>query len=581
MVRGQYRVLLFLFSIAVIASSCSYKRNPSEVRVWQLAGPGVINPVLAADADAYDVDNNIFEPLLNFDYKTLKLVPVLAQSLPEIKTDSAGRMFITYEIRKEAKWDNGTPVTAKDVEFTLKVTNNPAVNDAPLKTTYDLMSDVILYPDNPRKITIVFDKKYALALESTGTNTFVLPEYAYDSNKYMEGFTVKQLHNDTSLAHDPKMLAFAKEFNSEKFTRDTSHISGSGPYRFAQWITGQYVVLKKKKNWWGDAHQGTNCFFDAYPDKLTYQVVNDQTSALVSLKAGNLDVMKAIKPQDFADLSKSEKFTANFNTFTPLMIAYTYLGINMMNPKFADVKTRQALAHLVDVQRIIKDVYYGYAQQVTCGISPMDSLDYNNDIKPYVYNTDSAKKLLAEAGWADSDGDGVLDKVIDGKKTDFTIEFLLNQGADSRKKVALIFQEEARKVGITVNLVQREFSVFQDLLKKHQFEMYTSGWVFQPGQQEFKQAFYSTSALNEGSNHEGFGDATSDALIDSIRVEFDENKRARMEKRLEVIIHDKCGYIFLIAPKALLAISKKFPNAYPSSNNPFYWEAGLKAEGEQ
>jgi peptide/nickel transport system substrate-binding protein len=579
--RGRFNLLLVLFLSVLFISSCTYKRNPTEVVVWQLADPGVINPVTAADAVAYEIDNNVFQPLLNFDYRTLKLVPILADSLPQVRADSAGHMYITYELRKEAKWDNGTPITAKDVEFTFKAACNPGVNDAPLKTTLDLLSDLILYPDNPRKITFVFKARYNLAVETTGTNTCVLPEYAYDPKKYMEGFTFKQMLNDTALAHDPKMMAFANDFNSEKYQRDTTGVNGSGAYQFVEWTTGQRVVLRKKRGWWGDALAGTNCFFEAYPDKIVYQVVNDQTTALVSLKAGNLDVMKAIKPQDFTDLSKSDKFTANFNTLTPLMFAYTYLGINMKEPKLADVHTRQALAHLVDVKRIIQDVYYGYGQQVTGGISPMDSLDYNSDIKPYEYNLDSAKALLAAAGWTASEGDGILYKVIDGKKTPFTIDFLVNQGADVRKKVALIFKEEARKVGIDVNIVVKEFNVFQGLLKKHEFDMYTSGWVFQPGQQDFKQVFYSTSALDEGSNHEGFGDATSDALIDSMRVELDVKKRAGMEKRLQVIMHDRCGYIFLLAPKALIAISKKFSNAYASSNNPFFWEAGFKAAGEK
>ncbi len=80
----------------------------------------MLNPVNSTDASmAQDIQNNIFQPLINFDFKTLKLVPVLADSMPQIKVDSAGRMSLTFEIRKEAKWDNGTPITAKDVDFTL------------------------------------------------------------------------------------------------------------------------------------------------------------------------------------------------------------------------------------------------------------------------------------------------------------------------------------------------------------------------------------------------------------------------------------------------------------------------------
>src|SRR6202044_2688565 len=104
----------------------------------------------------------------------------------------------------------------------------------------------------------------------------------------------------------------------------------------------------------------------------------------------------------------------NFNTYTPVILAYGYIGINMSSPEFTDIKTRQAIAHLIDVQRIIKDIYYGYGQPVIGPMAPTDSLNYNYAIQPYQYDIDSAKNLLAQAGWTDSDGDGTLDKIVDG-----------------------------------------------------------------------------------------------------------------------------------------------------------------------
>jgi peptide/nickel transport system substrate-binding protein len=580
--RGSlYSITALLVAVVLFNSCTSYKPNPSQIVLWQLGDPGALNPVLAADNAAADIDNNIFQPLLNFDYRTLKLVPVLADDLPQVRVDSAGRMFITYEIRKEAKWDNGSPVTAKDAEFTLKVIKNINVNDESLRSYYDMVSDVLLYGDNPRKFTIVYNAKYIMATIATGTDTYILPEYVYDSNKYMDNFTVKQMYNDTSVFHDPKMIAFANAFNSDKYSRDPKYISGSGAYRFTSWTTGQRVVLEKKANWWGDALNTTNCFFEAYPSKLIYQTVTDMTTALVSVKAGNIDVINFIKPDEFVELPKSEKFTQNFNTYNPLRLAYTYIGLNMANPKLTDEHTRKAIACLVDVPRIIKDVFYGYGKQIIGAVSPMDTTEYNYDIKAYEFNIDSAKALLAAAGWKDSDGDGVLDKVIDGKKTDFTIEYKFNSGNEQRKRVGLMFQEAARKVGISVELKQEEANVYFGDLRTHNFEMYMGGWFFQPGPEDYKQIYYTTSALDKGSNYVNFGDAKSDALIDSMRTELDPVKEAQMLKRLQVIMHEKCGYIFLCTQEALIAISKKYSNAYPSANSPFYWEAGFKASSDK
>ncbi|HWY97669.1 MAG TPA: ABC transporter substrate-binding protein [Bacteroidia bacterium] len=579
--RGRIYSITALLAAGVIFNSCtSYKPNPKQIVLWQLGDPGALNPILAADNAAADIDNNIFQPLLNFDYRTLKLVPVLAADIPQVRVDSAGRMFITYEIRKEAKWDNGTPITAKDAEFTLKAIKNINVNDEALRNYYDMVSDMILYSDNPRKFTIVYNEKYIMATVATGTDTYIVPEYVYDSNKYLEGFTVKQMYSDTSVFHDPKMLAFAKEFNSDKYSRDPKFISGSGAYHFVEWTTGQRIVLEKKANWWGDALNTNNCFFEAYPSKIIYQTISDMTTALVSVKAGNIDVINFIKPDEFAELPKSEKFTQNFNTYNPLRLAYTYIGLNMANPKLTDEYTRKAIAYLVDVPRIIKDVFYGYGKQIIGAVSPMDTTEYNYDIKPYQFSIDTAKALLAAAGWKDSDGDGVLDKVIDGKKTDFTLEYKFNSGNEQRKRIGLMFQEAARKVGISVEIKQEETNVYLGDLKAHNFEMYMGGWVFQPGPQDYKQIYYTTSA-QKGSNYVNFGDTKSDALIDSMRTELDPLKEAQMIKRLQIIMHDKCGYIYLCTQEALIAISKKYSNAYPSANNPFYWEAGFKASSDK
>src|SRR4029077_9762438 len=160
MKKYGYSFLSIAF-LGVVITSCSfYHGKPSGVVAWNLSDPDAINPIIAITAQAQDINNNVFQPLMNFDYHTLKLVPVLADSLPIVLLDSSGHMNITFEIRKEAKWDNGSPITAKDVEFTLKVIKNTSVNDESLRSYYNMVSDIIMYPVNPRKFTVVYNEKY-------------------------------------------------------------------------------------------------------------------------------------------------------------------------------------------------------------------------------------------------------------------------------------------------------------------------------------------------------------------------------------------------------------------------------------
>ncbi len=182
--------------------------------------------------------------------------------------------------------------------------------------------------------------------------------------------------------------------------------------------------------------------------------------------------------------------------------------------------------------------------------------------------------MLTDAGWKDTDADGVLDKVVNGQKVQMNLEFTYNSGNDERKSTALLLQEDARKVGININVVAQDWSVYLENLKNHKFDVFFGAWVQSPVPNDHKQIFHSES-YNDGSNYTGFGSAASDALVDSIRIELDESKRAAMNKRFQVMLHDESPYIFMYAPTERIAIHKRFTNADPSMMRPGYWEAGF------
>lgn len=565
-------------TVACFLHSCKGSKKSNDranVTVHILSDPEMLNPINSTDASANDIARFMFQSLNDIDFKTLELIPVLAEKRPTIEKTPEGQLKFHYSIRPEARWDNGSPVTAKDIEFTLKVIKNPKVNDPSAKPYYEHLVDFVYDKSDPLKFTIVFDTSYMLAEQNSGDFS-VLPEYFYDPKGLMKKFTIKQLDQEKEkLANDPSINEFASDFNSEKRMREKEFVGGSGPYKLEEWVTGQRVVLKRKENWWGEKIKGTNIFFEANAPKLTYKVVNDMTSALVALKAGDLDIMRSIKPKDFSELTKSDKFLANYNTYTPMALVYSVICINTKRPKFADRRTREAIAHLLDIDKMIQTIMYGYAKPAIGPIHPSKEKIYNSDIKPYDYNLDKAKQLLAEVGWKDTNGDGTLDMMIDGKQTEFVIDYLYNSGNDSRKQTGLLLQEEARKVGITINVLQQEFSIFVDNCKSHNFDICYGAWIGAPVPPDLKQIYHSQSALNKGSNYTSFGTPESDALIDSIRVELDEEKRVRMYKRVQQIIHDEVASIFLYTQTERIAIHKRFTNAEPSVMRPGYYEAAF------
>lgn len=565
-------------SVVIALHSCGNGQKKitgsPDVIVHELSDADMLNPINYSDAGAGYIIKNIYQSLHEIDFKTLEFTPLLAESRPEIVKTPEGGLLITYVLRPEAKWDNGQPVTPQDVEFTLKVIKNPKVKNERIRPYYEFITDFITYPDEPRKFTLVSNTVYILAEASSGDYA-ILPEYFYDPQGLLKQFTVKGLTLEKEkYANHPNLEEFAKDFNSEKRAREKDYINGSGAYKLEEWATGQRIVLKRKENWWGDEVKNGGGYFAAVPPKITYQTINDQTTALVALKAGNLDVMRSIKSKDFSTLHESKKFSENFNAHTPMQLAYTYIGLNTRKPQLSDKNVRKALAHLVDVDKQIKIIKYGQAQRVVGPIHPSKKNEYNNDLVPYDFNPEKAKQLLTNAGWKDTDGDGVLDKVINGQKYQMNLEFIYNSGNDERKATALLLQEEARKVGINVNVVAQDWSVYLENCKNHKFDVFFGAWIQAPVPNDHKQ-IYHTESYNDGSNYTGFGNAASDALIDSIRVELDDEKRAAMNKRFQAILHDEVPYIFLYAPTERIAIHKRFTNAEPSVMRPGYWEAGF------
>jgi len=519
----------------------------------------------------------MYYKLIDTDFKNpTDLVPVIAESLPIIEKTIEGKLNLTFTIRKEAKWENGQPITVKDVAFSIKTIKCPLVNNSHAKPLFSFINDFIFYPADDRKFTVVSSEVFFLS-EASFTDIYILPAHVYDPKGLMKKITVKLISEKfDSLQSDPSIIEFANDFNSEKRMRDSKFMEGAGAYKLEKWITNERVIIAKKENWWGNSLNGINNYFETYPDKIIFQTIKDQTTALVSLKSGNIDAMRAIRAKDFADLPKSEKFVKNFNTYTPMEYSYVYIGINMKSLFLTDKKTRQALAHLVNIDELISVVKYGEAEKIIGPIHPSKSKAYNDNIKPYSYDPELSKKLLKEAGWENTNGDATLDKVFNGKRKEFIIDLIINSGNDERKSIALMFQEQAKKIGITVNVLSIDWAVFLGKCNKHEFDIVIGKWVTAASPDDLTQNYHSKSIVDGGSNYSNFSNAVLDSLIETTRREIDADKRNILYRKCQEILHEEVPMIFLYTPLEHIAISKKFENAYPSVARPGYWIPGFK-----
>ena len=187
--------------------------------------------------------------------------------------------------------------------------------------------------------------------------------------------------------------------------------------------------------------------------------------------------------------------------------------------------------------------------------------EYNNDLPLLQPDLEGAKQLLEEAGWTDTDGDNVRDKVVDGQKLSFEFDLHYMTTTVGWRDEAQIIAESLYEAGLKCNIVPLDFAVHYDRARNHKFDAMLAAWAGSSVPEDFTQIWHTSSWASKGSNFTGFGNAESDALIDSLKYELDMDKRIPMTRKLQEMIYEEQPYVFLFASTRRNVIHKRFGNA--------------------
>ncbi|MBS1517119.1 MAG: hypothetical protein JSS91_03445 [Bacteroidetes bacterium] len=577
-------IFTVLSVFTIIFSSCGRKKETTEsrenatVQLTELAKPDLngavqgdwvikqemsdaekLNPTVTNDASASGIDLYIFETLLDINRETYELVPLIAKSLPEISDD---KMSYTFDLKENVTFSDGKPLTGEDIIFTVKTIKNPFTDAQALRNYFVDLKSVELVDGNKFKVRFNMSKPYFRAVYALGS-MMITPKHLLDKDNLNDKFTWDQL-DAAQKSLDPKkypdMQKYADFLNSQDVSRLSEYVVGSGPYKLDKWITGQSITLSRNENYWNKGRTPN------FPNKLVFKIIQDQNAAVVAAKNKEVDYMYVIQPIDFVENIKNPE---QFNLKKALVSepVYIFIAWNNNSPLFNDKKVRWALSYAIDRQTMIDKIVYGMGTMVQSPVF-IKSKYYNNDLPVIEYNPEKSKQLLAEAGWKDTDGDGVLDKVINGKKTDFKFTFI-NNNNPKRKKVMLVVIESLKQLGIQADLQEYEWSVFLDKTKKHEFDACYSAWQLSVTPEDPYQIWHSSQAEGEGSNFISYKNPESDKLIEANRVEFDDSKRMEILKKWQQIIYDDQPTTFLWAEPSRYVYSDRFKNArwyaYPDS----------------
>lgn len=499
--------------------------------------------------------------LIATDYRNLSLHPTLIKSLPAVSSDN---LKYTFELRDEPQWDNGDKLEVKDIVFTCKanicqLTNNPFV-----KPYWENISDI--YPDesNKRKFTVVMKKTYIQNI-AFWLDFPILQQKFFDSLDVLSRYRIADL-NAVTFDPDkhPDLVKWATVFNDPKYGHDPAFLNGMGMYFISKWDPGQGLTLSKKKNHWtakSNYYQETS-----YPEKIIFKVNRDPNSQELEFKSQALDVTGSISTKVLLNLQSDTGFNTNYHSGFIDTYNYSYISLNMrpdgvkQKKFFTDKKVRRAMALLTPVDQLIKVIYKGKNKRMTGPVSFLKP-EYNHNLKAIPFDVELAKKLLDEAGWVDTDGDNLRDKIIDGKKTTMEIKLNYYSTTVEWKDMATMMAESMYKAGIKIILNPLDVATMVMNARQHNYDMMLGSWASSMLPEDFTQLWHSSSWSSEGSNYPGFGNAESDALIDSIKYTMNDSIRFNLINKFQQIVYDEQPYIFLFASLRRVAIHKRFGNA--------------------
>lgn len=566
----QLQVILFSIIAIISISACVKKRELSNNTVIAhiSSNPDGLHPFNDNSGNRTYIFNYTQQTLVKMDIKELEIVPFLITSMPEVSEDG---LEYTYELKDGITWDDGTPFTVEDVIFTTKVQLCPLTNNTQIRGNYtSVIESVRKHPENPNKF-IMRAKTLHVSNMEIFVEIYMQQKSYWDPKGVLDDLTFEQIY-DANFEATEELTNWFNEFNNGDNSYKPEKLVGLGPYKITEFVVGSYITLEKKNDWYGD-NNTDDLAYQNNPDKIIFKIIQDDAASYLAIKNQQIDVSTWLGTTKLIKLQEIDYFNESYYSDFLDQYSYSYMGLNMrpdgveFKPYFVDQKVRRAMAHLVPVDEIIDVIVQGKAIRQIANVSPLKK-SYNHDLSLIKFDIEKAKKLLEEAGWKDTDGNNIRDKVVNGEKLQFSFNLSYMSGSASTKEIVLMIKEAMYKAGIDANPNPMDFTLFYKNAMDHKFDAMMGAWGGSAGYSDPVQLWHTESWANKGSNFTGFGDAESDSILHLANTSLDIEKHNEAIRALQKKIYDDQPYVFLYSVKRKIAIHKRFDNANMYNEKP-------------
>ena len=496
----------------------------NRVRVLMTNEPKSLSLIGKTDRNAEIVASQIADGLLQYN-ADLTIQPALAESW-EFSEDQRS---ITFHLRAGVRWHDGTPFNAEDVVYTVNLIRDPATENRSFGPKFGSLVSITAIDE--LSVTAVFDQASPDILHAWWFP--IIPQHLVEPGKGIIEGTFKY------------------------------HPIGTGPFRFLSYTPGVEIVLEANDDHWAGR---------PVIDQLAFKFYPEQRTAYQELLAGNLDL--APVTYDLYEEARNSPDTDHIDAIMYSRFSVWQLALNQdgSNPFFGDPRVRIALVQALDRESFIANVLFDAARPGITSYHP-DTVWADPSIAPWPYDQAAAKRLLDEAGWQDTDGDGIRDK--DGQPFRFTLMI----SASSQKIVdymAAWEQESWRALGLDVEIEKLEWLAFREKRNAHQFDALSAGFTFGPEPDQTE--LYHSSSREHGFNFFGLDDPEIDRLLEAGTSTFDDAARIAIYHELQRRLHETepltCLFYFstpVLFDRELKGITPSPRDIYRISTGPRLW----------
>lgn len=509
----------------------SSKQN--RVIIGVTADAETLNPLFAVSLTEGQINELLFLGLIKHDWdenaSDITSSPLLAERWEWSKDSTA----VTFYLRENSYWSDGTKLTSDDILFSFDLYSDPEVNSKFFGSYDNLFTEKNQHIDLKKSFKILSPTKIKINFKA---------------------------HSKPSL-FDIDMPILPKHIFSKIQRKELSAVNikknlvTNGPYTLSSWKKNETIILKAVEN--------SFLFNNDMVKELIFKIVPDENSRIVQLKKGEIDLIEDVNTEAITDLKKIDyiKIIARAGR------DYDYIGWNNIDPElfskskvinpnkfFSSANVRKALSYAINREEILKEYLQGYGQLSFGPVSPIFKNYYNFELRPYEYNPSKAKEILSSEGWADQNQNGIIEK----NNLEFSFKLFIGSGNPRRAYAATVVKNNLKAVGIDVTIETMEMSAFINKLFGHELDAFMVGWTI-PLPIDL-QPFWHSDFNRSPFNLSGFSNTEVDKLLDALEIEKSHEGKVILYKKIQEFLHESEPVTFLYWLDVLTAFNSRIEN---------------------